>query len=95
MVKDTKRIQVNKVPNPAVNDIELLVKIFSASLCHSGMMLLEGSFPGADVPVTMGHEGVGIVDSVGESVKGFIPGDKVGFLFFKDCCCKYFRAQSP
>ena len=76
------------MPLPAINDNEILVKIASASLCHSDLMVLDGEFPAADYPVTLGHEGAGWVVETGANVKGFEKGDAIGFLPIKNCCCK-------
>jgi propanol-preferring alcohol dehydrogenase len=37
-------------------------------------------------PVTMGHEGSGVVVGLGEGAEGFKVGDAVGFLPAMDCC---------
>ncbi|KAJ9646663.1 hypothetical protein H2204_000355 [Knufia peltigerae] len=57
----------------------------SAGLCHSDLMLFEGSLISNGV-VTMGHEGVGFVEKLGSKVKGFKPGDRIGFLYIKGVC---------
>lgn len=72
---------------PTITDDEILVKVRSASLCHSDLMLFDGSIPATD-PVVMGHEGVGFVEDTGKNVSGFKKGDRVGFLYIKGCCCK-------
>jgi alcohol dehydrogenase, propanol-preferring len=67
---------VNRIPIPKVSKpTEILVKIASASLCHSDIML-----------VTKGHEGDGYVEHVGAGVNGFKKGDHVGFLYITGCC---------
>ena len=75
---------------PDITDDEILVKVASASLCHSDLMLFEGSIP-ADKPVVMGHEGVGHVEAMGKNVNGFKKGDRIGFLYIKGCCCELYR----
>lgn len=83
---DTKKVQINTIPIPTIEPTEILVKIRSASLCHSDLMLLDGSFIGSEEPVTLGHEGVGTIEEMGDKVKGFNLGDRVGFLPNKGCC---------
>ncbi|KIW99256.1 uncharacterized protein Z519_00919 [Cladophialophora bantiana CBS 173.52] len=86
--RDTGKIQVNEVPIPEPEDTEILVEIKSASLCHSDIMAIEGwtPTPSSVKPITLGHEGAGIVEKLGSKVTGFMPGDRVGFLYIIGCC---------
>jgi propanol-preferring alcohol dehydrogenase len=71
---------VREIPIPSIKPDELLVKVRSASLCHSDLMLFEPNEQGlilTDKPVTMGHEAVGKVLEVGRETKGFKAGDMV------------------
>ena len=72
------------VPEPGPN--QFLVKIRSASLCHSDLLNMQ--HPAADRPVTIGHEGVGHIVKLHPSAegKGFKVGDGIGFGYFVDCC---------
>ncbi|NWH77502.1 ADH1 dehydrogenase, partial [Piaya cayana] len=56
---------------------EVRIKIVATGICHTDYHLLEGIFPNSDFPVIPGHEGAGIVESVGEGVTSVKPGDKV------------------
>ncbi|XP_042664046.1 alcohol dehydrogenase 1-like [Tyto alba] len=56
---------------------EVRIKIVATAICRTDDHLLEGCFPNADFPVIPGHEGAGIVESVGEGVTSMKPGDKV------------------
>lgn len=87
MQQATGEVKVEQVPIPKNLPNEVLVKLGSASLCHSEIMMMDGEFPCADDGVTIGHEGVGTVIEAGSEVKGFKPGDRIGFLPTKDCCC--------
>ncbi|KAK5019518.1 chaperonin 10-like protein [Cryomyces antarcticus] len=85
--ENTKEVKINDIPIPQVtDDNQILVKIASASLCHSDLMLLDGAFPGPGRPVALGHEGVGYVQKTGKNVKGFKEGDRIGFLYVTGCC---------
>lgn len=48
-----------------------------ASPCTSDVHIRRGAVPRAKVGVTVGHEGVGIVESVGSAVRNIKPGDRV------------------
>lgn len=58
---------------PAVN--ELRVKIVATGVCHTDVMNKKNGL--CSFPIVLGHEGVGIVDAIGENVTGFDIGDHV------------------
>ena len=62
---------------------EVLVRIVATGLCHSDITAMHFYFPPAP-PVVLGHEGAGIVDSVGANVTHVAPGDHV-VLSFSSC----------
>ncbi|XP_071982803.1 alcohol dehydrogenase 1-like [Engystomops pustulosus] len=64
---------------------EIRVKIISTGICRSDEHALTGNMKDVTFPVILGHEGVGIVESVGEDVQDFKPGDKVIPLFIGQC----------
>lgn len=45
-------------------------------MCHTDAYTLSGSDPEGLFPVVLGHEGAGVVESVGEGVTNFKPGIK-------------------
>ncbi|KAL2755692.1 hypothetical protein ACRALDRAFT_1082173 [Sodiomyces alcalophilus JCM 7366] len=79
-----KKVVVNEVPVPVPGPNEFLVKIRSASLCHSDILAIQD----AKETVTLGHEGAGHIVSFHPSAegKGFKLGDAVGFLYIRGCC---------
>src|SRR5262245_14233417 len=52
------------------------VRVSHCGLCHSDLALADGTFPGP-LPVVLGHEASGVVESVGPDVAGLAPGDPV------------------
>lgn len=77
---------INEVPIPEPGEGQFLVKITAASLCHSDLM--SGIIADIGRPMTMGHEGVGVIAEIPPSVedKGFSVGDKIGMLYIDGCC---------
>ncbi|XP_063413478.1 alcohol dehydrogenase class-3-like [Mytilus trossulus] len=63
---------------------ELRIKIMYSSICHSDENYLGGSRPWI-VDSILGHEGAGIVESVGEGVTEFKAGDHVIPSFMGQC----------
>ncbi|MET9326623.1 Zn-dependent alcohol dehydrogenase [Tsukamurella sp. NPDC003166] len=55
---------------------EVRVAVTHVGLCHSDLHYMTGTV-GADLPVVVGHEVAGIVESVGSAVTDFAPGDRV------------------
>lgn len=51
------------------------VQILYTALCHTDAYTLSGADPEGIFPSILGHEGAGIVESVGEGVDHVAPGD--------------------
>lgn len=65
-------------PEPVLqNEKDAIVKVTLASICTSDLHIKHGSVPRAVPGVTVGHEMVGIVQSVGSAVRTVKPGDRV------------------
>ncbi len=59
---------------------EALVRIVACGVCHTDIAARDGIF-GLDFPAVFGHEGAGIVESVGAEVVRVHPGDRVVISF--------------
>ncbi|VDM63607.1 unnamed protein product [Angiostrongylus costaricensis] len=69
---------------------EVRIKVFYAAVCHTDAYTLDGHDPEGIFPVVLGHEGAGVVESVGEGVTAFKPGDHVIPLYVPQCKeCKF------
>jgi hypothetical protein len=54
------------------------VKVEACGICHSDSLVKEGLWPGIQYPRVPGHEVIGVVDGVGEGVKPWKSGQRVG-----------------
>lgn len=62
-------------------DDEICVAISGVGLCHTDLVFASGYMPGFDLPAVLGHEGSGIVHSVGRKVTKVKVGDRVAVTF--------------
>ncbi|GAA1751057.1 NAD(P)-dependent alcohol dehydrogenase [Kocuria aegyptia] len=69
--------EVVEIPTPEPGPGQVRLKVTAAGVCHSDefiMSLPEDSYT-YGLPLTLGHEGAGIVDELGEGVTGLAVGD--------------------
>lgn len=65
-------------PRPQLQDsTDAIVRVTLGSICTSDLHIKHGSVPRAVPDITVGHEMVGIVETVGADVQGIKPGDRV------------------
>ena len=64
---------------------EVLVRVAAAGVCHSDVRLADGALGDGRWPIVLGHEGAGVIESIGEDVSGLAPGDHVAFCFVPPC----------
>jgi S-(hydroxymethyl)glutathione dehydrogenase / alcohol dehydrogenase len=77
------------------DDGEVRVKISAAGVCHSDYRVLTGDWS-ANPPVVLGHEGAGVVESVGSGVTTLAPGDNVVLSWTPSCgLCRYCASGRP
>ncbi|KAI8520939.1 NAD/NADP dependent alcohol dehydrogenase [Branchiostoma belcheri] len=67
--------------------------VLATGVCHTDAYTLDGHDPEGIFPVVLGHEGGGVVESVGSGVTGFKPGDHVVPLYIPQCReCKFCKS---
>ena len=65
---------------------EALVRVHACGICHSDSFAKEGGFPGVSHPLVPGHEIAGVVEAVGEDVRGLAAGERAGVGWFGGNC---------
>ena len=78
-------VTVAAVPVAEPGTGEVLVKMEACGLCHSDLFVASlEKLP--LLPLTLGHEGIGRVEALGEGVAGFAVGDRAGITFLASTC---------
>ena len=72
------KFELFEKPKPEiVDDLDAIVRVTLGSICTSDLHIKHGSVPRAVPGITVGHEMVGEVESVGSAVTSVKPGDRV------------------
>ena len=88
-----KPLQIEEIEVAPPQRGEVRVKIVATAVCHTDAYTLDGHDPEGVFPSILGHEGAGIVESVGEGVTSFKAGDHVIPLYIPQCYeCKFCKS---
>ncbi|KAJ5152742.1 uncharacterized protein N7482_009220 [Penicillium canariense] len=72
------QVNVSTLPVPQIIDpTDAIVKVSLSAICSADIRTYNGAYEEKEVPWVMGHEALGIVVEVGDSVTSFAVGDKV------------------
>jgi len=80
-------------PIPVPPPGHVLIRVSACAVCRTDLHVVDGELPHPSIPVVPGHEIVGRVERVGESVDGLAVGDRVGVPWLASSCgsCEYCR----
>jgi len=90
--KESLMERIVPVPKPGLDQV--LVKIHACGVCRTDLHIIDGDLQSPKLPLIPGHEIVGTLIDVGEHVKNFRSGDRVGvpWLGYTDGSCNYCRS---
>lgn len=79
-IKSEKGIWLTEIEKPEYGYNDVLIKVKKTAICGTDMHIYnwdEWSQKTIPVPMTVGHEFVGVIEAIGEGVSGFSIGDRV------------------
>jgi propanol-preferring alcohol dehydrogenase len=85
LVKPLLPLALHEVGLPKLGAQDVLVRVKAAGICHSDAHYRAGRSPVRPLPLTLGHEVAGVVESVGAEVSRFQPGDRVCLHYLDSC----------
>jgi propanol-preferring alcohol dehydrogenase len=64
-------------------------------VCRTDLQLVTGDLPSHLLPVTPGHQVVGVIDRIGPEVHGWNPGDRAGLVWLAHSCgqCRFCQSD--
>jgi alcohol dehydrogenase len=73
-------------PRPTIQKpSDAIVRVVKTTICGTDLHILKGDVPTCTPGRILGHEGVGVVESVGSAVTSFKPGDRVLISCITSC----------
>ncbi len=92
------QLVLKEVPKPEIErPDQVLVRIKAATICGADVHMLQGEHPPnqSEFPSPIGHEGAGIVEAVGDWIRDFKPGDRVGTTEWIHGCMAEYALTTP
>jgi propanol-preferring alcohol dehydrogenase len=87
-------LRAAQLSDPSPGPGQLRVSVRACGVCRTDLHIIDGDLHEPKLPLILGHEIVGVVESCGEGAQRFAPGDRVGipWLGWTDSVCRYCRA---
>lgn len=87
-------IRVDDVPEPQLQEpTDAVIRLTTSALCGTDLHFIRGTFTPMQEGTILGHEGVGVVEQLGDDVRNFSVGDRVVVSSTIGCGnCSYCRA---
>ncbi len=84
---ENRPLELVYLPAPQPRSKEILVRISACGVCHTELDEIEGRLQ-PKLPMILGHEIIGKVESLGSRVTKFQVGDRVGIAWIYSACGK-------
>lgn len=90
---DVPQIEDVDLDEPRANEVR--VRVIATGICHTDVSCHLGLGVPVPSPIVLGHEGAGVVESIGAGVRGLKPGDHVVLSGASCGVCPSCRAARP
>ena len=84
---ESRPLELTEIPIPQLRPGEILVRVSACGVCHTELDEIEGRLE-PRLPIILGHEIVGRVESLGSGASRFRIGDRVGIAWIHSACGK-------
>src|SRR5215216_6561475 len=91
---ETRPLVLRDVPVPEPDPGEVRIRVRANALCRTDLHVVEGDLAPRRLPLTPGHQIIGVVETLGEGATRFHPGDRVGVPWLRGTCgaCRFCRS---
>jgi 2-desacetyl-2-hydroxyethyl bacteriochlorophyllide A dehydrogenase len=71
------KLVIDEIPVPQPGPGQVLVRVHRCGVCGTDLHIVRGDFPAPNLPLTLGHEFAGVVESVGPDTHPTLAGRRV------------------
>lgn len=86
LVDNQTPLTLREIPDPMPAAKEILIKVSACGVCHTELDEIEGRTPPPHLPIVLGHQVIGTVQAVGNQVKIYQGGERVGVAWINAAC---------
>lgn len=92
---DKNPLKMRDIPDPILEDGEILLKVNACGICHTDLHIIEGELPQKKLPVVPGHQIVGRVVKLAKGVTRFRYNDRLGIPWLNSTCgrCRFCTSE--
>jgi len=92
--KPRQPLQLTDLPIPEPGPSQVQIQIRACAVCRTDLHVIDGELTQPKLPLIPGHEIVGLVSAIGNEVKNFKIGDRVGVPWLGWTCgvCQYCKS---
>jgi 2-desacetyl-2-hydroxyethyl bacteriochlorophyllide A dehydrogenase len=85
LINPGRPLEAQEIAKPAPGKGDVLIQVKAAGICHSDAHYRAGKSRVHPLPLTLGHEVAGLIETVGAEVSDFRPGDRVCVHYLATC----------
>lgn len=84
-------LRLADLPVPKPNPEQVLIRVHACAVCRTDLHIVDGELTQPKLPLVLGHQIVGTIEEIGESVNQFSIGQRVGVPWLGHTCdrCPY------
>ena len=83
-----KPLRLTERSKPECASDQVLIRVTACGVCRTDLHIVDGDLAEPQLPLILGHEIVGVVETVGAQVVGLVPGQRVGVPWLGRTCAE-------
>lgn len=81
-----EKLKLVTIPEPIPSPVEVLIKVHACGVCRTDLHIVDGELPHPKFPIIPGHQIVGEIKAIGNSVKELQVGQRIGVPWLGSTC---------